>query len=307
MHEAGADATTLRRRTSAHGPDRLVRVGPNAFVHGARWDAAGPRQRYVTRVYARLGRIGVRATASHESAAAIHGLPALHGWDVPVHATVPASMYRGRTSALVLHSRAVADADRIEARGIHTTTLARTVADIALAGDFRSGVVVADAALRGGCPRAAICAAVGSTARSRVLATSVIEFADARSGSPAESLARVVFRELGLPAPVLQQPFVVGGRRYEVDFWFPEQGVVIEVDGLAKYTQARYRNGRTQEQVVVDEKRRHEALLTASAVRTIIRLEWRDLFDLDTLTRRLRIAGLPCLLRPVRSARDVRR
>ncbi|MCS6580523.1 MULTISPECIES: hypothetical protein [Curtobacterium] len=64
MHEAGLDATTLRRRTRTQGVGRLVRVGPNAFVDGAAWDAAGPRQRYVTRVFARLGRLGTRATAS---------------------------------------------------------------------------------------------------------------------------------------------------------------------------------------------------------------------------------------------------
>lgn len=307
MHEAGADATTLRRRAARDGPDRLVRVGPNAFVRGSQWDAAGPRQRYVTRVYARLGRLGVRATASHASAAALHRLPAIHGWDVPVHATVPTSMYRGRTDTLALHTRALSDRDRVPAGGIHAKALPRTVADIALDGDFRSGVVVADAALRAECTRESLHTAVGRTARGRVLASSIIEFADGRSGSPAESLARVVFRELGLPAPVLQQPFVVGRRRYEVDFWFPEQGVVIEIDGLAKYTQARYRNGRTQEQVFLDEKRRHEALLTVPVVRTVIRLEWRDLLDLEALARRLRIAGLPCALRPVRSARDVPR
>ncbi|MFJ4219747.1 hypothetical protein [Curtobacterium luteum] len=307
MHEAGADATTLRRRTTREGPDRLVRVGPNAFVHHRRWDAAGPRQRYVTRVYARLGRLGTRATASHDSAAALHGLPALHGWDVPVHATVPTSMYRGRTDTLVLHTRPAAGHDRVPAGAIHVTTVPRTVADIALVGDFRSGVAVADAALRAGWARESLHAAVGRTARGRVLASSIIEFADGRSGSPAESLARVVFRELGLPTPVLQQPFVVGRRRYEVDFWFPDEGVVVEVDGLAKYTQSRYRNGRTQEQVILDEKRRHEALLAVPAIRTIIRLEWRDLFDLEALALRLRSAGLPCAHRPVRSARDVRR
>jgi hypothetical protein len=44
-------------------------------------------------------------------------------------------------------------------------------------------------------------------------------------------------------------------------------------------------------------------LLTVPGVRTIIRLEWRDLFDLDALALRLRAAGLPCAVRPVRSAR----
>lgn len=98
---------------------------------------------------------------------------------------------------------------------------------------------------------------------------------------------------------------MVDGHRYEVDFWFPEHGVIVEVDGRAKYTQDRYRNGRSAAEVIVDEKRRHERLLTVPAVRWIIRLEWRDLWDLDQLARRLRAAGLPCAVRPVRSARDL--
>ncbi|MBF4615656.1 hypothetical protein [Curtobacterium sp. VKM Ac-1376] len=53
----------------------------------------------------------------------------------------------------------------------------------------------------------------------------------------------------------------------------------------------------------LDEKRRHGRLLTVPGVRTIIRLEWRDLFDLEALVLRLRAAGLPCAVRPVRSAR----
>jgi len=40
-------------------------------------------------------------------------------------------------------------------------------------------------------------------------------------------------------------------------------------------------------------------------VRTIVRLEWRDLWDLERLARRLRSAGLPCPVRPLRSARGL--
>ncbi|WP_418515993.1 hypothetical protein ACNUCX_16610 [Curtobacterium flaccumfaciens pv. flaccumfaciens] len=112
-----------------------------------------------------------------------------------------------------------------------------------------------------------------------------------------------MFRELGLPAPVLQQEFVVDGRRSAVDFWFPDHGVIVEIDGRAKYSQERYLGGRSPTEVFLDEKRRHGRLLTVPGVQTIIRLEWRDLFDLEALALRLRAAGLPCAVRPVRSAR----
>ncbi len=171
--EAGLDATTLRRRTRLQGPGRLVRAGPNAFVDGAAWDAAGPRQRYVTRVYARLGRLGPRATASHDSAAAVHGLPALGGWSVPVHATVPDSMYRGRTPDLVLHSRPVSGAERVRIGDLAVTAVPRTVIDIAMTGDLRTGVVVADAALRNGTERDELWRAVHPSARGRARAAAL--------------------------------------------------------------------------------------------------------------------------------------
>jgi len=304
--ETSCDATTLRRRTRIAGPDRLVRVGPNAFVEGALWDAAGPRQRYVTRVHGRLGRLGTRASASHVSAAAIHGLPVLKGWDVPVHATVPESMYRRRTADLVLHTRPLDDDEREQAHGISVTSVPRTVVDIASAADLRTAVVVTDRVLATGTTRATLRAAVDPRARSRRTVERVLELSDGRSGSPAESFARVVFLELGLPTPVLQQDFVVDGHRYSVDFWFPDHGVVIEIDGRAKYSQERYRDGRSPTEVFVAEKRRHERLLTVPVVRAIVRLEWRDLFDPDLLVRRFRAAGLPCPVRPVRSARPSR-
>ncbi|MBT1622967.1 hypothetical protein KK101_09755 [Curtobacterium flaccumfaciens pv. oortii] len=307
MRDAGRSGSAMRRRAAGEGPERLVRVGPNAFVRGAEWDAAGPRQKYVTRVFARLGRRSTAAVASHVSAAAVHGLPWLTGWPEDVHITVPKSQYRSRPGPLVLHTRSVSSGDVVDHLGLAFTSVARTVADIALTGDTRSAVVVADAALRRGTTRQHLFDALGGQPhhRGRSAAALSLELADGRSGSVAESLARVVFRELGLPAPVLQQEFVVRGSRFAVDFWFPEEGVIVEIDGRAKYTQGRYRSGRSATDVFVDEKRRHEQLLMVPAVRTIVRLEWRDLWDLDALAARLRRAGLPCVRRPVRSARGL--
>ncbi len=173
------------------GSDRLVRVGPNAFVEGVRWDGAGPRQRYVTRVYARLGRLGTPAVASHVSAAAVHGLPALSGWNAPVHATVPESMYRGRTPTLVLHTRPVPPDERVEADGVAVTSVPRTVVDIAMSDDLRTAVVVADAPSAGHRHRVPP-AAVHHRSRGRRRADQVIDLADGgpapqRSRSPASS------------------------------------------------------------------------------------------------------------------------
>ncbi|MFJ3385573.1 MULTISPECIES: hypothetical protein [unclassified Curtobacterium] len=305
--EAGRTGSAMRRRTKHPGPDRLVRVGPNAFVRAVDWEAAGPRARYVTRVWARLARLGEPAVASHVSAAALHGLASLYGWPEQVHVTLPKSRYRSASNGLVLHTRPFGAEDVARDGPLAATSIPRTVVDVALAGDVRAGVVLADSALRGGTPVAALDAALRSSprGRGRRAAELVLEIADARSGSAAESLARVVFRELGLPEPVLQQVFVVDGRRMFVDFWFPEQGVVVEIDGRAKYSQPRYLGGRSPTEAFVDEKRRQEALLTVPDVRRVVRVEWADLHAPGPLAHRLRAAGLPCAVRPGPSARLV--
>lgn len=303
--EAGRTGSAMRRRTTHPGPDRLVRVGPNAFVRAVDWDAAGPRTRYVTRVWARLARLGEPAVASHASAAALHGLSSLYGWPVQVHVTVPKSRYRSSSNGLVLHTRPLSAEDVARDGSLAATSIPRTVIDVALTGNVRAGVVLADSALRLGTPIAALEAGLRSSpgTRGRRVAELVLELADARSGSAAESFARVVFRELGLPEAVLQQEFVVDGRRLFVDFWFPEQGVVVEMDGRAKYSQPRYLGGRSPTDAFVDEKRRQEALLTVPSVRRVVRVEWRDLLAPAPLAHRLRAAGLPCAVRPGPSAR----
>jgi Protein of unknown function (DUF559) len=67
-------------------------------------------------------------------------------------------------------------------------------------------------------------------------AAEVVAFADALSESALESLARVVFRDWGLPPPELQiwagEAEVVG----RVDFLWRRYRTVAEVDGRMKYT-----------------------------------------------------------------------
>ncbi|WFR67246.1 hypothetical protein P9139_01005 [Curtobacterium flaccumfaciens] len=218
--------------------------------------------------------------------------------------TVPKTRYRTSRPGLVLHSRPLPPHEVLVDGAMTSTTAARTVVDVAATGDVRAAIVLADSALRTGTGRPELEAALPASrsTRGRRLAELVVDLADGRSGSPAESLARVVFRELGLPDPVLQHEFVVDGRRIVVDFWFPEQGVVVEVDGRAKYTQSRYLGGRSPEQVFLDEKRRQELLLTVPDVRRMVRVEWRDLHLPEWLAHRLRSAGLPCAVRPGASA-----
>jgi hypothetical protein len=111
-----------------------------------------------------------------------------------------------------------------------------------------------------------------------VRAREVLRFADSRSESVAESHSRWLMAELGLPAPELQHVFHDAEDRFvaRVDFWWPNFGLVGEVDGMAKYTDGA-KPGKSPQQVVLAEKRREEALRRLGV--WVIRWDWAILDD----------------------------
>lgn len=119
------------------------------------------------------------------------------------------------------------------------TTTARTVVDLARELPLREAVVTVDHALQRGLDldelEAVLDRQSGWPGVRRARET--IAFADRRSESALESLARAAFAAGGLPAPVLQASFWSGERwmTERVDFWWPDFRAVAEADGLAKY------------------------------------------------------------------------
>ncbi len=135
---------------------------------------------------------------------------------------------------LALPSSQVTTLDRMP-----VTTAARTVVDLARTTPFRSGVVVADAALASGLTsKPELGEVIASCARWPGIerARSVVNFADGRSESPLESISRVAFREGGLPPPELQV-WVGGddGPAGRADFLWRRQRTIAEADGALKY------------------------------------------------------------------------
>lgn len=63
-----------------------------------------------------------------------------------------------------------------------------------------------------------------------------LALADGRSESPLESLTRGRLIEAGLPLPLLQASISCRGRRYRVDFLWPDNKLILEADGKVKYT-----------------------------------------------------------------------
>lgn len=157
---------------------------------------------------------------------------------------------------------------------------------------FPAGVVVLDAALRGGDSRPALArqqlqegaAALQWTRRRRHLWESALAFADPASESPGESLARAQFAALGFAPPRLQVTITADGRRYRVDFLWEEAGIIGEFDGWMKYRQEGH--GALREEKVREDDLRRMGY-------GFMRCYWEDLQDLRQLERKLLRAGVP--------------
>lgn len=225
------------------------------------------------RLAAAVAALGPGAVGSHQDAALVHGLTLL---DRP--ATGYLSVSRS-TKAAVRSSRRSGVRERVTwlprdqvviAGRVPVTTVPRTVIELARTIPFRAGVVVADSAL--GLDKTSkdelgavikLCGRWPGIERAR----QVVAFADGKSESALESIARVAFAEGGLPPPRLQAWL---GDRYDVigraDFYWPEFRTVAEADGAIKYADPE------QAQLQL----RRDALLRAAGYE-IVHFTWRDI------------------------------
>jgi very-short-patch-repair endonuclease len=94
------------------------------------------------------------------------------------------------------------------------------------------------------------------------------------SDSDLEVLFRPLARAAAFPSP-LSKYWVLG---HEVDFWFPEQGLVVETDGL------RYHRTPAQQARAVKRDQTH----TASGLRVLRFTHWQIAYEPDEVTAILR-------------------
>jgi hypothetical protein len=80
------------------------------------------------------------------------------------------------------------------------------------------------------------------------------------------------------------------GRRYIVDFWWPEFDVIGEFDGEDKYRNPVYLRGRTPEQALLDEKEREDDLRAAG--HGMVRWKWDVARSPRLLAMKLNRAGV---------------
>ena len=293
---AGVDAATgaSTRRAAARG--ELLRLRRGDYVDTASWNGASQHDRHRAFVHALMRSQPDDLIVSHASAVALLGLPWIGSFGERLVVSDPArdrGQVKATTQRVGTASR-VPDTVRID--GIAVTSPIVTAVDVALREHPWRAIVVLDAVLRRGEARDALLAELDRRpgARARARARDLIEHADAAAESPGESITRWGAHVLGAPEPVLQHEFPNDwGGTERVDLFFPGSGTVVEFDGVAKYTDPRYRGGRSSQEVVVAEKRREDRLRAQHDVRGFARVGWADSMPGGQLPRRLLEAGVP--------------
>ncbi|WP_416395104.1 MULTISPECIES: hypothetical protein [unclassified Curtobacterium] len=276
---------------------QLIRIRPGVLVQQGALDDLLPEERHHVLVRASIHRARPSDAVSHESACAVLGLPFTGPWPPKVHVCDPTSPNTRVTAWFVRHGsehrppRTVDRADDIAA-----TDAARTAVDLTAARPLLHSLPVVDHVLSRGLATAiALEREALSLRKGRTKAAVAIGMGSALSGSPAESVCRVRFRQLGVPDPVQQHAFRRPGERTAVvDFWFPGHGVVVEVDGRGKYEDPTMLGGRTTADAHWQEKQREDFVRSFPEVRAVVRLTWADLMDSERVRTKLRRAGIPC-------------
>lgn len=280
----------------------LTRIRRGTYVTGPGPDEHAARHRLQVR--AAMVELADGAVVSHWSAAVLHGLPV---WRLPlrkVAVTRPRPSGGRRDPGLHMRPAPLRGDETVLLDGIPTTSVARTVTDLARSVPFEVAVAAADSALALGLATVGGLEAAAYRCRGwpgAPAARRVAGFADPRAESVGESRSRVAIARAGLPAPHLQ--FEVRDRSGRLigrtDFAWPEQGVVGEFDGEVKYGRL-VPAGQTPGDVVFREKIREDAMRALGY--RMVRWIWSDLgsFTRPATDLRERLAGLPQLHQPPR-------
>ena len=216
-----------------------VSLRRGVYAEAARLPASAA-ERHAAEVAAAVRATVLAVVGSHESAAAVHGLPVFglrRGPPVLTRLRAPREdrPCTATPAALVAH---VPDHHRTVVHGADVTTVARTAVDLARKGPPMAAVVVVDAALRRGVLPAefdeVLLVAHGWPGSRR--AGEAVAFGSPFAESPLESVGRWRMHQLGWPRPVLQaELYDVDGLMGRADFLFEDLRVVAEADGMLKY------------------------------------------------------------------------
>lgn len=258
LHGAGFDAAAIRRRCRG---GRLHRLHRGVYLVGHTAAPAGALE------VAALLACGPGSIVSHRSAAHLWGLAQIQDPPRPVEVTV-VGRDAGRHSGIHIHrGRTLGPRDVRRVDGIPATAPARTLLDLAALLPFdQLETGFADARARGLVRRGELEAMLEQTRGrrgGRVFRYLVqLHQESALTRSEAERKLLALVRAAALPMPTVNAR--VG--RFEVDFLWQPQKVVVEVDGYAFHGDRR----------AFERDRERDATLAARGF-VVLRVTWRQL------------------------------
>lgn len=268
----------LTRRSD--GPWIRIRYG--IYANRNEWEALVPAQQVASLDRAALLVCDEGTVLSHSSAARAHKLPLYDVNDGLAHVTRLRIHDRRLTRSVagIKHHCGELAADELTSvGGLPVTTVERTVLDVASEFGYRTGLVIADAALARLVTRDQLTRAMprflhDSHARTR---SAVVAGADGRAETPLETLARILVKDMGIFDLEPQYKIrMADGAGVFVDLYSPRFHHCFECDGKLKYRQQVNLQGVSvsADDVVWDEKQREDKIRGAGF--GVSRIVWRD-------------------------------
>ncbi|MCL9760364.1 DUF559 domain-containing protein [Frankia sp. AiPa1] len=254
------DAIQQRRRDGWRSPIRGAMVIPPV--------------RDELRARARAALLVVGGTIVRLTAARLHGLPGLPPREPnePIDLAVPAGGSRLR-GGYRRHPLELASSEIVNLSGLRTSSVARTLEDLALLPERDLFITVVDAMLNSRRLTAAGLADLGRRLACRggrgvTRALSWWLMIDGRAESPLETRLRLLLIDNGLRPDATQWPVddpVTGRRIARLDFAWPAARLAIEADGIGPHSQPRA--------LLYDRRRQNELVRRGWEV---LRFTWHD-------------------------------
>lgn len=267
LRRAGLSVAQIKHR---------IRTGRLVQLHRGVYFAGAGRPGQPALWTAALLTCGERSAITDRSGAQLLGLLPLSMGTLPIDVTVPSSIHRRR--GIRVHERPLVDSELTVVDGIRVTTPARTLLDLAateprwiLERSLREAEAVDPSVAAS---LAALVKAHRGRRGIRVL-RAILGDGMGLARSELELRFRRFLSAHGLDRPRANHRIEVGPRAFEVDFSWPAQRLIVELDGHA------FHRGRQ----AFESDRDRDRVLQAAGWR-VVRITWRQLHDEPTLIAR---------------------
>ncbi|MFH8660959.1 hypothetical protein [Streptomyces afghaniensis] len=268
--ESGWPARSLTRALRAEGWGRL---------QSGAWVEPGRAADLPTRLRA-VQLLNPRLVVSHCSAASLWWIetlaPTARG---PLEFIDPALSFRGKAQGVRVRRILLGSGEVVLRYGLRLTSPVRTLTDLLRSLPRDDALVALESAVTyrrvGGVRRApivepdAVAAALAHPSQGTARARRWLGLSDPRSGSPAETVARLRMTDAGLRPESQVELFTPAGRRVVLDFLFRRAGLAVEIEGYA------YHGTREAHRRDVS---RFNQVLQCPEVRSVLRFTAQDVF-----------------------------